>query len=256
MDRGVVRYYRTADDYRRYTVTDRQRRAAIDRLYRRHRREFGRSVLDLACGGGVLGAVLERSGRRYLGVDVSPDMIRAARKAAKVEGSAREFRRGNIARLSVPGRFDTVTLLGNALGHVRIAEMEGLLDHLARNVHRGSTFLLDYRDVVGMLWDGSWARRGFTQQHKRGKVVFRSRSADLGKGVIHIRGRPATRGAWIADFTHAMWSPYILAALMRAHGWTLARRSSPRIPRTGQPEANYWEDVYRYDGRSRIPRPA
>ena len=42
----------------------------------------GETILDLGCGDGVLTARIARMGCSVLGVDSSPDMIRAAKSAA------------------------------------------------------------------------------------------------------------------------------------------------------------------------------
>lgn len=245
MDRSLVRYYRTAENYRRYLVSDPNRYAELTRFFHAHRRYVGRSVLDLGCGGGVLESIVAPSGRRYVGVDVHPDMLRAARAAARARGSTARFLRGDITRLRVRGRFDTLALLGNALGHLSVGEMVELLRLRAANVHAGSTFLLDYRDVVGMFWRGSWTRGPFVQRHKRGTIVSRTRSVDLEEGRIHIRARPAS-GRWSVEFTQSIWSAYVLEALMRAHGWKLVHRTPGRSVPDGRPEPDRWEEVYRF----------
>jgi SAM-dependent methyltransferase len=135
----------------------------------------------------VLGRILERSGRSYLGVDANPDMIREARNAAKERGSSQRFLFGNICRARIPGRFDTVALLGNSLAHINVEDMDELLRARKANVHAGSTFLVDYRDLVAMFWYGSWSRVK-TQTHVRGKVVHRTRLLDLEDGRLRMRG--------------------------------------------------------------------
>jgi SAM-dependent methyltransferase len=244
MDRRLVKYYRTAENYRRYLVEDAERLAALSQFFHRYWRYFGRSVLDLGCGGGVLGAVLRATRRQYLGVDANPDMIREARRAAGASGPRHRFLRGNIVQARIRGRFDTVTLLGNALGHLSILEMDELLRQRKSNVHRGSTFLTGYRDVVGMFWRGTWSRRPYVQTHKRGTVVSRTRSVNLQEGLIHIRARPGS-GGWTVDFTHSIWSPFILEGMMRSHGWKLLKRDPGYAP-NGKVEPDQWVDVYRF----------
>jgi SAM-dependent methyltransferase len=244
MDPKLIRFYRTAENYRRYLVSDPERAAELGRIFRTYRRLIGRSVLDLACGGGVLAELVESSGRRYFGVDGNPDMIREARAAARARGSAAKFQLGDAARAPVRGRFATLTLLGNALGHFSPREMEELLRRRSVNVRPGSTFVVDYRDVVGMFWRGTWSRGRFVQRHKRGTIVSRTRSVDFGQGQIHIRSRPPS-GRWSVEFTQAIWSPFVLETLMLAHGWRLVRRAPGRSVPGGRPKLDRWEDVYR-----------
>lgn len=247
MHRGLVKAYRTAEDYQRYVVGNPDRTRALTEFYQRHRRHFGRSILDLACGGGILGSILEPTGRRYLGIDFNHDMIREARNAAAARGSRQRFLLGDAVSARIPGQFDTLTLLGNALGHLTASDMDTLLRHRAANAKEGSTFLIDYRDVVGMFWRGSWSHGPYIETHKRGKTVHRTRRVDLRQGVILIRARSASR-KWSVDLTHTIWSPFILEAVMRARGWKLIRRSLGRPGPGARPKIDYWEDVYRFTG--------
>jgi SAM-dependent methyltransferase len=239
VSRGLVRIYRTADDYRRYSPENADRRASLTSFYKAFRRYFGRSVLDLGCGGGALGAVIAPSGRSYLGVDTNPDMLREARKLTGLR-----FLEADITRDRIPGRFDTVTLIGNAMAHFSVGQMDKLLRARRSNVHVGSTFLLEYRDLIAMFWQNTWTHVRVTT-HVRGKIVHRARLLDLVKGTLDVRARPSTR-AWVLDWSHAIWSPFILEMLMRSHGWVLVHRSPPR-PKTAAariPESNV--DVYRF----------
>jgi SAM-dependent methyltransferase len=246
--RRLVDIYRTGDDFRRYTWDDANRRRELASFYEEHRSYFGRRVLDLGCGGGVLGRILEPAGLSYAGVDANPDMIREARKSAKQAGSRQTFMLGDIVRGRIPGRFDTITLLGNSMAHFDVRDMDELLRRRRANAHAGTTFLLEYRDLIAMFWQGTWSRVKI-QTTVRGKVVHRARLVDLENGNLAMRARPSS-GAWVLDWEHAIWSPFILEMLMRSHGWQLIRRSPPR-PKTAAaaiPELNI--DVYRL-GRSR-----
>lgn len=248
MPSQLVKMYRTAEDYHRYTWENAKRRRSLQALVRKYRRYIGRRVLDLGCGGGVLGRVLESTGRTYLGVDANPDMIREARRGAAARGSKERFLLGDITRLRLPGRFDTVTVLGNSLAHLSVAQMERLLRRLDANVHPGSTFIVDYRDLVAMFWQGTWTRV-VVQTHVVGKVVHRARVLDTGEGRLRMRARPA-QGRWVLDWTHAIWSPFILEGLMRAHGWRLADRSPVRAKGGAAKVPEHVFEVYRFRGRA------
>lgn len=238
-----MRTYRTGDDYRRYTLDSADRRAGLKSLLDQHRRYIGRSVLDLGCGGGVLGALLAPTGREYLGVDANPDMLREARKTGL------RFLEADITRDRIPGRFDTIALLGNAMAHFTITDMDRLLGARRANARPGSTFVVDYRDLIAMFWQDSWTSVKVTT-HVRGKITHRVRVVDLEKGTLELRARPSTR-KWVLDWSHAIWSPFILETLMRHHGWLLLHRSGLRVPagRSKIPEG--YADVYRLEAAGR-----
>lgn len=245
MSRPLVHLYRTGDDYRRYSWQNPDRRSALTSFFQTYRRYIGRSVLDLGCGGGVLGGVLAPTGRRYVGVDANPDMIREARRAVATDGFAADFIRGDITRARIPGVFDTVTLIGNAMAHFNIDDMDRLLRVRRANVRLGSTFIVDYRDLIAMFWQNTWTRVN-VQTHVRGKVVHRASLVDLESGRLMMRARPSSR-KWVLDWAHAIWSPFILGTVMRHHGWMLRHRSPPP-PKAGASKIpEHYVDVYRLE---------
>jgi SAM-dependent methyltransferase len=245
ISKSLIKTYRTAEDYRRYVAENAARQKTLAEFYRKYRRYFGHSVLDLGCGGGVLAKVLEPTGRSYLGVDANPDMIKEARRAAKAMHSTGRFLLADIRRARIAGTFDTVTLLGNSLAHLSLSDLNDLLSRRSGNVHRGSTFLMDYRDLIAMFWRGSWTQTK-VQTFVRGRVVHRATALDLKDGRLRMRARP-TSGKWTLDWAHAIWSPFIMETLMRFHGWRLIRRSSETQDRGAKAVAEHYVEVYRFD---------
>jgi SAM-dependent methyltransferase len=71
------------------------------------RLEEGDEVLDLACGDGGLGAVLLARGFRYRGVDVTPEMVDAARRRL---GDAAPVETGDLNDYVPPGPVAATTL--------------------------------------------------------------------------------------------------------------------------------------------------
>ena len=246
MNRNLVHMYRTAEDYRRYTSASPNRQKELTEFFGHYRRFFGRRVLDLGCGGGVLGSVLESTRRTYVGMDANPDMIREARRAATERGSAQRFVLGDICRTRIAGRFDTLTLIGNSLGHLNVAQMDELLRMRKANVRAGTRFLIDYRDMVAMFWNGTWPRVK-VQTHVVGRVVHRTQRVDLEGGRLHMRAKPGS-GAWVLEWAHAIWSPFILDSIMRSHGWRLISRSPMGTVRAKAIPEHYL-DVYRFEGK-------
>jgi ubiquinone/menaquinone biosynthesis C-methylase UbiE len=78
--------------------------AALESLDERHRR-----VLDVGCGTGIMSAKLAASGRQVLGVDLSPAMVREARRK---RSRNLDFVQGDAEHLPVEdGGFDAVVNL-------------------------------------------------------------------------------------------------------------------------------------------------
>jgi len=137
---AVAKYYRKHDDFRRYLNSNKKRVAELSRLYRSNKKFFGESVLDLACGGGVLGFVIESKGHNYVGVDINQDMVDSAKRHANDTGSGNRFILADVRSSKLRGDYDTITLLGNAVIHFTVADLARILRNIDRNVHRGTFF--------------------------------------------------------------------------------------------------------------------
>ncbi len=94
------------------------------------------TILDLACGSGQHLVELAQSGHRGVGIDISPEMIHAARQLAEEKDADVEFYIGDMqsAEDMVQGPFDLIICVGNSLsllpGHDVIAKVLGLMHRL------------------------------------------------------------------------------------------------------------------------------
>ncbi|MGC9053682.1 MAG: class I SAM-dependent methyltransferase [Candidatus Hydrogenedens sp.] len=70
-------------------------------------------VLDLACGLGVHSRFFAEQGADVIGVDVSPDMLKYAKKQSQSESI--HYIVGNIVKLPLIGHWDFILCLGNSL---------------------------------------------------------------------------------------------------------------------------------------------
>lgn len=239
---GLTEFYRAAEDFRRYNCEDPDARKRMARVLREERSRVGRSLLDIACGGGALAYCYEGPGRTYVGVDTNPDMIREARRAARARNSRSRFLFADARRMRLEGRFDTVTLLGNGLSHLTPGDLVQVLRRLEGHARAGARFIVDYRDSVQLFFDRKWARRYV--QHKGGRRIESvTRGIDSERGEILITGR--TQGdPRPTRYAQTIWAPFVLEPLMAAYGWDLLHRSRER-------RWVGWRDVYRLRGPGR-----
>ncbi|HYM40680.1 MAG TPA: class I SAM-dependent methyltransferase [Thermoplasmata archaeon] len=226
MDRDIRAFYRISEDFTRYLATSKERMEELRSLWRSNRRFFGTRVLDLACGGGVLGFLLEPAGHGYVGIEVNPDMIQGARAYAREVGSRNRFLLADITRKRVRGQFDTVTTLGNALCHFTPADFTRVLTNVQGATHRRSYFLLEYRDVVALLARQEWWTRKTIRRGKN-KVHVVTKAYDTEHGAIEQDHTNVGSGRRVR-FRHAIWSPFILEPLMASYDWTLVKRRRGR----------------------------
>ncbi len=91
--------------------------AVVDFVLRVFERDGGREVrdvLDVACGTGGFTLEFARRGFRVVGVDLSVEMVRIARRKARERGLDAEFIVGDMRRFSFGERFDAVTCFSRA----------------------------------------------------------------------------------------------------------------------------------------------
>jgi SAM-dependent methyltransferase len=99
------------------------------------------TVVDLGCGGGQWLARLAEEGYQPVGVDVSPAMIRTARKLAP----SATLLQGSLADTALPA-CDAVTSLGEPLNYLDgRRSIQRTLKHVYRALRPGGLFIFDVR---------------------------------------------------------------------------------------------------------------
>lgn len=102
-------------------------------------------ALDLACGYGRVTLPLIEKGFDVVGLDLSPALIRQARRAAKEAGLKAEFDVGNMCKLPYPdGRFKYVFCMWSSFNHLtRVTDQAKCLGEVFRVLARGGSALFD-----------------------------------------------------------------------------------------------------------------
>lgn len=80
---------------------------------------FGKRILDVGCGGGILSESMARQGAHVLGLDMGKEPLQVARLHALESGVEVAYRQGTVEALAeeLPGHFDVVTCM-EMLEHV------------------------------------------------------------------------------------------------------------------------------------------
>ena len=108
----------------------------------------GSRVLDIPCGTGRHAVRLARRGASVLGVDVTPEYLREARRAARGLPNAR-FVRGDMRRIPLRGEFDAAINLWTSFGYFEDpADDLKTLRGIARALKPGGLFLIDMLDYA------------------------------------------------------------------------------------------------------------
>jgi SAM-dependent methyltransferase len=139
-----------------------QTSAEADFLERALRLRAPARVLDVPCGAGRHAIELASRGHRPVGVDLSEEMLAAARAAAS--GREVEWRRAEMRDLAGAGPFDAAYCLGNSFGYLHPDASREFLRAVARSLAPGGRFVMDTgmaaESILPSLQEREWMRVG------------------------------------------------------------------------------------------------
>jgi len=101
-----------------------------------------RTVLDFACGTGAQVFWLTKNGFEVTGVDISPGMLRSAKKIAQKEGVRTKLLSGDMRTTKI-GTFDAIIAIFNAVGHLTKKGFEKAMRNASSNLSEGGLYLFD-----------------------------------------------------------------------------------------------------------------
>lgn len=111
----------------------------LELLAHRLGRSGGKSWLDVACGTGRHLEFLRRT-HRVTGVDVSPEMLRVARRRLP----RTRFVLGDMRTFDLKESFDVVSCLYSAIGHLRTEhDLRSALRNFARHLRPGGVAIIE-----------------------------------------------------------------------------------------------------------------
>lgn len=136
------------------------------------------SILELACGTGILAIHLARSGYDTLGIDRSPEMISiASTKGRYVKGA--EFAVGDMRKLDLESEFDAALCMFDSLNYLMtIEEVSETLQSVSSVLRDDGVFIFDFnRPLIYSAHNGETLRRhledGILLQELRYEVTQR-----------------------------------------------------------------------------------
>lgn len=100
------------------------------------------TVLDLTCGTGSQVFYLTEQGFSVVGSDISPSMLKIARKKAKAKGLKIKFLQGDCCSVRA-GFFDAAITIFNAIGHLTQKDFDKTIQNINRNLRLGGLYIFD-----------------------------------------------------------------------------------------------------------------
>jgi SAM-dependent methyltransferase len=115
-------------------------------FYLKWARKTGGPVLELGAGTGRVSVPLARAGHEVVGLDLSPHMLRVAKKKVK-PGLKLTFVRGDMAEFDLGRKFRLILIPFRAFQHLKSAEAQrSCLACVRRHLAKGGLFIVDLFD--------------------------------------------------------------------------------------------------------------
>lgn len=140
-------------------------------LYRALAGEAGQSILELACGTGIIAIDLALAGHRVIGLDISPEMLQVTRQ--KLAGQDELVRsrirlvEGDMKDFDLCEQFDGVFLASNSFGYLTtMAEQQSCLAAMHKHLRPAGLVVIEERnhtpEGLTALWQNRLAVRAQT----------------------------------------------------------------------------------------------
>lgn len=204
-------------------------RAVRRRFYAAQTGWPGARVLELGCGTGDICLAIARRGAHVVGLDNSPEMIRAAQDKARRQGCARaRWVQGRMEAFVLPDHFTAVIVPYHALFHVLSrVQLRDLLARVYDHLQPGGVLLAD---VLTRRPDEP-ARRSATTRTRTPDGIYQvheDEHFDPSSGRLHTRFAYELEhpedgqvlDTWTRHLDYLLIDPDDLARLLREAGFT------------------------------------
>lgn len=101
-----------------------------------------KTLLDLTCGTGSQVLWLAKHGFQVVGSDLSPKLLKIAKRKARAEKLKIKFLQGDM-RTVQPGQFDAAITIFNAVGHLTKRGFEKAIKNISANLNPGGLYIFD-----------------------------------------------------------------------------------------------------------------
>lgn len=101
-----------------------------------------KTVLDFTCGTGSQVFWLAKRGYQVAGSDISPGMLKVAKRKAALEKINIQLLQGDMRTIKV-GQFDAAITIFNAIGHLTKAGFEKAMRNIHKNLNAGGIYIFD-----------------------------------------------------------------------------------------------------------------
>ncbi|MBX3095554.1 MAG: class I SAM-dependent methyltransferase [Fimbriimonadaceae bacterium] len=102
------------------------------------------SVLDVCCGTGTVAEIMSQNGFHAAGVDLSPEMIREARRKAIEKDLEIDYFVADVTTMELGKQFDSAYSFFDSLNYITTPEgLHAAVQRTAAHLNRGGSFVFD-----------------------------------------------------------------------------------------------------------------
>jgi SAM-dependent methyltransferase len=208
--------------------------AAVARLLRKHGVRSGSRILDLCCGIGRMAVPLAKQGYDVVGVDMSPDYVRRARRYAASKNVTRRTKfivgdyRDIESAISNEKPFRGILSAFTSMGYYGKDADRRTFEVLARHTARGGVFILDTTNRDWIL--RHFQKRGYEMAGN--VLVLEDREFDAERSYMVNRWEyyrivgPHLRPEGVFKVDHRIYGPADLKELLESAGWAVVSSSA------------------------------
>jgi SAM-dependent methyltransferase len=183
----------------------------------------GSRIVDVPCGSGRHSLALAARGHRVTGVDISPEAIGHARRAAADAGLSVDLSVAEMRDIPRDGRFDAAVCLGNSFGYFDLADTRELAAALAGALRPGGGLVIDFGTTAESVLPGFTGGR--ESMAAGGISVLASREYDVATSRLvttyeFSRGTERLR----ASVPYYVYTNAHLGAMLTEAGFTALQR--------------------------------
>jgi SAM-dependent methyltransferase len=195
-------------------------------------RSHSGSVLELACGTGQIIVPLSREVPRAVGLDVSPQMLTAARQRASADHAQVEFVEGDMRTFDLSERFSMIFIARNSLLHIFEAEQFAeFFSSVRRHLTDDGVFTFDiFNPSVRMLARDAGERQAIMRvaSASHGELTVEA-TTDYDAEIQVNRATwfvstPTQRDRWVSPLHLRSIFPQELLSMLAANRFRLLRR--------------------------------
>ncbi|MCL2681709.1 MAG: class I SAM-dependent methyltransferase, partial [Streptococcaceae bacterium] len=153
----------------------------------RHVSQSAHSLLELACGSGVLALELKKSGYDVRGIDLSEEMLTIASNRAMTEGQEIEFIAGDMRELDQlvePEAFDVITCYSDSICYMQnIEQVKEVVDGVYTSLTVDGTFIFDVHSVNQV--DKEFPGYSYHENEENFAFLWDSFAGEFPHSVVH-----------------------------------------------------------------------